>query len=129
LTPGIALFCGALLFLGVLGIWQWSLGRHARAHIGQPVPELPGALGQATRGDILLWFHSPHCGPCRAMRPKIAELVQSGAAIEVDVSDNLEIAQAFGVMATPTTIRIRQGHIEQVSTGSLSPRALESMAG
>lgn len=127
MTPGIALFSCALLFLGVLAIWQWSLGRHARANIGKPAPQLPGPIGEAVQADILLWFHSPHCGPCQSMRPKIAELVDRELAIEVDITRNLEIAQAFGVMATPTTILIREGRIQQVSTGSLSPGALDAL--
>jgi thiol-disulfide isomerase/thioredoxin len=128
MSPGLALFLGIVSVFAVLGLVQWAFGRRARALQGQPVPDLPSAHADLAEADIVVWFHSPTCGPCKAMEPFVDALVEQGRARSVDVSTDLDVAMAFGVMATPTTIRLQNGRVTAVRTGGMGPTALEEFA-
>jgi thiol-disulfide isomerase/thioredoxin len=54
------------------------------------------------RGPVLLDFHSQGCGPCREMRPAIAQLIRSGYPVKsFDVEESPELAQRYGITAVP----------------------------
>jgi len=118
-----------VLLLGVAGVVgaQHLLERRSRSLEGSAIPPLPPAHAALGEASTLLWFHSPRCGPCRAMKPHVWELVDEGTATVVDVTQDAELARVFGVMATPTTIRIAGGQVRAVRTGVLSGKALRAM--
>ena len=123
MSAGLWVLLGSLLMVGVLVGVQWWMGRQARALVGEPVP---ASVADQVPQDGIVWFHSPSCGPCKAMRPQVAAL-DDGQAWSVDVSQDLETARAFGVMATPTTVRVRAGRVLEVRTGALGPDALQQL--
>ncbi|MCO4746654.1 MAG: thioredoxin family protein [Proteobacteria bacterium] len=126
---------GAVIFSFIVGMVvlsfaaQFAMARKSKAAEGKPAPELDGAIGQAVRGSTVLWFHSPTCGPCRSMEPTANELQAAGKLHVVDVSKRMDIAMAFGVMATPTTIQVVDGQVELVQLGVLPPDRLMALAG
>lgn len=126
MSLGWILLIGTVLGFGGLFGMQWWMMRHARKAEGTPAPQLPGELGEAIRGSVLLWFHSPSCGPCKVMEPHVQALGDKARII--DVSRDPNAARAFNVMATPTTIRITDGQIERVQLGMVPPDALAAMA-
>ncbi|MED5370806.1 MAG: thioredoxin family protein [Myxococcota bacterium] len=112
---------------GFIGLQIW-MRRRATALQGEPVPDIPGPLGDAVKGDALLFFHSPTCAPCRAMHPVVRELGAGDTRVHsVDVTRNMEAAQAFGLMGTPTVVAIRQGQVQRVQVGAMSASALREM--
>ena len=112
---------------GFVALQIW-MRRKATALQGTPAPQLQGALGAAVRGDALLFFHSPGCAPCRAMHPQVLEMAVDDARVHsVDVMQNMEAAQAFGLMGTPTVVAVRAGQVQQVKVGALSNAALREM--
>lgn len=127
MSPGIAILVGVVGTFAVLGLIQAVASRRAKALEGEPVPDLPGPIGDAVRGTTLVWFHSPTCGPCRAMHPTIAAMEREGRAVAVDVSTDLDVAKAFNVFATPTTVKIVDGRILAVRMGALSPAQLAAL--
>jgi thiol-disulfide isomerase/thioredoxin len=127
MSPGVAVFLGAIGVLATLYALRRWMDAQVRRSEGVAAPPLDGPLGEAVRGTTLLWFHSPTCGPCRVMKPAIESLVTEGSAHSIDVQQHLEVAQAFGVLATPTTIAIVDGHIRAVRTGVLRPEALRAL--
>lgn len=127
MSPGVSILVGILAVFGLLALLQWMLSRRVRALVGKPAPALPPPFDERARGDVLFWFHSPTCGPCRAMEPYIEQLAARGAAESVDVMVHPEVAQAFGVMATPTTIHVRSGRVLDVRTGVLGPAVLAAI--
>lgn len=97
---------------------------------GREAPDLGGRVGELVNGDepALVYFHSPTCGPCRAMTPVIHELSQEGRPVHVvDVSRDPYTAQQFGVMGTPTTLLVRRGRVEQALVGPQAPGRLREL--
>ena len=122
---------GVVILVVVVGAGPVALGqltqRRAKASEGQSVQELVGDTPEDL-DDVVLWFHSPTCGPCRAMEPAVRPLVHAGKVRAVDVFEEPDLARSFGVMATPTTVRVRAGTVETVKTGFLNQATLESLS-
>ncbi len=122
MSTGLSILASVLVVLGMmLGLQRWMAAR-MRAQEGKQAPPL-GPLGDP-EGRVV-WFYGPNCGPCHAMRPAIDAL--GDRAIPVDVSEHMDIAMAYGVMATPTTVFVRDGSIAAVRPGRLSPDQLEGL--
>lgn len=100
---------------------------------GKPAPDFTALLEPEQRGHAryLLFFHSEHCGPCRAMRPHIETLSGEfpGQVIPIDVQQAPALAQDFGVMATPTSLLIQEGRIGKVLLGTQGLRRLQRLLG
>ena len=116
ITVGIV---GGIVAL-VLGL-QFFVMFRVRRQRGKPAPELAGKMGRrVSRGkSALFYFYSPSCGACRAMTPVMKRLAKAheGGVYPVDIAKDLDIARKFGVMATPTTIYVDKGVIQEVFVG------------
>jgi len=122
MSPGVAILLGVALVFGAMLAMQAWMGAKMRASEGLEAPDM-GGLGDPE--GRLVWFYGPNCGPCRAMHPAVDALGER--VIQVDVSRHFEVARAFGVMATPTTILVRDGRIATVRPGALRPDDLEAL--
>jgi thiol-disulfide isomerase/thioredoxin len=82
---------------------------------GKPLPEIPGPLGRqlsrARKG--LVYFFSPQCGACRAITPKMKELSHKfpSSVVLVDVTQQMDVARALSVMATPSVVEVAEGKV------------------
>lgn len=97
---------------------------------GRPAPDFQSLLrpGQAGHDRYLLYFYSAHCGPCRRMGPHVDALAARHTnVVKVDISAELAVARAFGIMATPTTVLVRDGTIARVVLGERTERRLEAL--
>ena len=72
---------------------------------------LLGLLSSAVASDaILINFTSPHCGPCRAMKPTLSELERAGIPVRhVDVTKESSLAHRYGIRKTPTYVIVAAG--------------------
>lgn len=65
-------------------------------------------------GLALVDFWAPWCGPCRMVSPLVDEIANETTDAKVgkiNIDEQLELAQAFGVMSIPTLAVIKDGNI------------------
>ena len=61
------------------------------------------------KNPVVIDFHAKWCGPCKILAPIIDELDKEYDNVDlykVDIEDEMELAQAFGVMSVPTLLFI-----------------------
>jgi thioredoxin 1 len=74
-------------------------------------------------------FWAPWCGPCRIIGPIVEELAPSyqGRAVitKMNVDDNPEVAQKFGVTSIPTLMMFKDGKLVDRVVGAMPKGELQ----
>ncbi len=98
----------------------------ARRMKGGRIDRLPGSLSRLDpRRPVIVYAFSPNCGPCKAISPRIDEMIAEGLAIgKLDVQREPEAAARLNIRATPTFVMIRDGRVEGVALGAQNPTRL-----
>ena len=80
---------------------------------------------------VLFDFFATWCGPCRMQTPIIEELEKKmGDKIEVrkvDVDQNMELAEKYGIRVVPTLIIEKDGKVVQSMEGVTDVVTLEKL--
>lgn len=80
---------------------------------------------------VLLDFWASWCGPCKMVSPIIDavanELEDSVKVGKINVDEEQELAQAFGIMSIPTLIVINRGKLVKQSVGVRSKEEILEM--
>ncbi len=78
---------------------------------------------------VVIDFWATWCGPCKILSPIVEDvaLEMKGKAkfAKVNVDDNLDLAQRFGVMSIPTLIFFRDGKQVDRTVGVVSKEEIE----
>ena len=87
---------------------------------------------QIKNGDatVLIDFYADWCGPCRMVAPIVEELAKDNPDVvigKVNVDDDPELAQIYGVMSIPTLIVLKGGQEVARSTGARPKAQLQAM--
>ena len=82
---------------------------------------------------LLLDFYADWCGPCRMLSPVIDEIAEERDDLivgKVNVDDEQELAEKFGVFSIPTLVVLKDGKvINQVSGARPKAQVLALLEG
>ncbi|MGM0597676.1 MAG: thioredoxin family protein [Myxococcota bacterium] len=121
------------IFAGIIGffiILKQIMVFKLKKMKGKAVPRLTGKPKKAidNQKSALFYFYSPSCGACRSMTPVISQLADHNDNVfKVDITKDYDLARKFGVMATPTTILIKNKIIKDIIIGPQSTQKLKKL--
>lgn len=82
---------------------------------------------------VLLDFYADWCGPCRMVSPIVDEIAKENPQYvvgKINVDDEPELAQAFGVASIPMLVVMKNGKIVNQSAGARpKPQILAMLEG
>lgn len=79
---------------------------------------------------VLLDFYADWCGPCKMIAPILSEIAEERDDIvvgKVNVDDNMELAQKFGVTSIPMLAVIKNGQVVRSEVGAIPKAAILDM--
>jgi thioredoxin 1 len=79
---------------------------------------------------VLVDFWASWCGPCRMLSPIIDEIAEERSDIKVgkiNVDEQPELANSFGVMSIPTLLLMKEGKVVSQAVGARPKEAVLSM--
>ena len=75
---------------------------------------------KSSEKTVLLDFYADWCGPCRMVSPIVDEIAEERDDLlvgKVNVDNEPELAEQFGVFSIPTLVVMKNGEIVNQSTG------------
>jgi thioredoxin 1 len=116
-----------LAILAIIMLFQMSVRMKGWLRKGKPAPKVSGILGKhILKGEkIIAYFYSPTCRACKTQEqywPGVQKKFDN--IIRINAAKDRDIAQAFGIMGTPTTIIIDRGIIRDYFVGITSPNKI-----
>lgn len=83
-----------------------------------------------SKTPVLVDFWAPWCPPCRAIAPSLEEISDELEGklqvIKVDIDQNPELAQRFGVRSIPTLKVFVNGQVAKEIVGAMPKQALQA---
>ena len=79
---------------------------------------------------VLLDFWASWCGPCRMVSPLIDEIAAENDGFKVgkiNVDEQMELAEEFGIMSIPTLVVMKDGKISRKQSGAGSQQQILSL--
>ena len=79
---------------------------------------------------VLLDFYADWCGPCRMVSPLVDQIADENPQYlvgKVNVDQEPELAQAFGVASIPTLVVMKDGKIANRSVGATPKQQILAM--
>ena len=79
---------------------------------------------------VLLDFYADWCGPCRMVSPLVDQIADENPQYlvgKVNVDQEPELAQAFGVASIPTLVVMKDGRIANRSVGARPKQQILAM--
>ncbi len=70
---------------------------------------------------VLLDFYADWCGPCRMVSPLVDEIAEENPQFlvgKINIDNEPELAQTFGVASIPTLVVMKNGEVVNQSVGA-----------
>ena len=82
---------------------------------------------------VIVDFWAEWCGPCHAVAPVLDKIVEERAGevklVKVNIDEERELAERYGIVSIPTIILFRDGEQAAVAVGAQPKGALERSLG
>ena len=78
---------------------------------------------------VMVDFWAEWCGPCRALGPKLEEIASEKSnvkVVKINIDQNKETAQKFGIRSIPTMILFKGGKDIETLMGNLPKEEIEA---
>ena len=85
---------------------------------------------KSSEKTVLLDFYADWCGPCRMVAPIVHEIADERDDIvvgKINVDEQPELAQKFGVMSIPTLVVLKKGEVVNQAMGARSKAQILAM--
>lgn len=80
-----------------------------------------------SKETVLVDFYADWCGPCKMLAPIMDEISEEHTVYKVNVDNESEIAQQFGIMSIPCVIAFKDGKEASRSVGFTDKESLLEM--
>jgi len=99
-----------LMFVGFLLFFKFYAIYKGKKLIGKWVDIIENGI---------LYFYSPKCGACKMMEKTINNLSSVTNVLKINVFDekNESIVRSMNIMATPTTVVVKEGRVKKIFIG------------
>ena len=87
---------------------------------------------RSKEGISLLDFYADWCGPCRMVLPIVDEIASERQDLfvgKINVNENPDLAQEFGVLSIPTLIVMKDGVVVNRASGARSKEKILELVG
>lgn len=81
-------------------------------------------------GRVLVDFYADWCGPCKMMGPVVENLSEETPGVKfckINIDDEMEIAQRYGVMSIPTFMAFDGGEVVGKQIGAVPKEKLSEL--
>jgi thioredoxin 1 len=86
-----------------------------------------------SEGPVLVDFWAEWCGPCHAVAPVLDQIAEERAdqlrLVKVNIDEEPELAQRYGIMSIPTMILFEGGEPKAAALGAQPKAMLERSLG
>lgn len=79
---------------------------------------------------VLIDFYADWCGPCKMLSPLIEQIAREmpeAKVCKINVDDEGELAQQFGIMSIPTLVVMKDGQVVNQAVGMRQKQDIKKM--
>jgi len=118
------------VLIGLLTLIQVFVRLSARRMRGHSLADVGDLLEShwLHKDNLVIYFSSAYCGPCKAMQPMIERLAaETGNLLKLDALEHGELASRLGARGAPAFVQVEHGTVVKVHLGSLTEAKLRQM--